>query len=133
MATRTSTHPHFDDRGAVAWQTDFDTALRMARDERKLVFIEYGREQCAQCRTLVQNTIPREEIAGLLREHFVPLAIDCDEAPEEVDELAMKLEGASMLPFVLVVDAQGQFVEGHEGVLEAGALLRMLERLIEAD
>ncbi len=37
-------HPHFDDRGAVAWYTTLADALVVARAEKKKVFIEYGRE-----------------------------------------------------------------------------------------
>jgi hypothetical protein len=37
-------HPHFDDRGTLSWHTSFEDALKQARAEKKLVFIEMGRE-----------------------------------------------------------------------------------------
>lgn len=37
------THPHFNDRGAVQWQTKFAEALAAARREGKYIFIEFGR------------------------------------------------------------------------------------------
>jgi len=37
-------HPHFDDRGTLSWHTRFEDALAQARAEKKLVFIEMGRE-----------------------------------------------------------------------------------------
>ncbi|MFN0009673.1 MAG: hypothetical protein ACKVXR_17400 [Planctomycetota bacterium] len=37
-------HPHFDDRGTMSWHTSFEDALAEARKEKKLVFIEMGRE-----------------------------------------------------------------------------------------
>jgi hypothetical protein len=37
-------HPHFDDRGTLSWHTRFADALAQARVEKKLVFIEMGRE-----------------------------------------------------------------------------------------
>ena len=37
-------HPHFDDRGTMSWHTSFEDALAQARAEKKLVFIEMGRE-----------------------------------------------------------------------------------------
>lgn len=37
-------HPHFDDRGTMWWHTSFEDALAQARAEKKLVFIEMGRE-----------------------------------------------------------------------------------------
>ena len=37
-------HPHFDDRGTLSWETHFDEALARAKREKKIVFIEMGRE-----------------------------------------------------------------------------------------
>ena len=37
-------HPHFDDQGTLSWHTSFEDALAQARKERKLLFIEMGRE-----------------------------------------------------------------------------------------
>jgi hypothetical protein len=38
------THPHFDDQGTLAWHTRFADAIAQAKTEKKLVFIEMGRE-----------------------------------------------------------------------------------------
>ena len=124
-----SSHPHFDDGGVHAWETEFEAAIARAREERKLVFIEMGREQCSQCRALVQNVLTRPEIQGLVRDRYVVLASDCDEPEDEVFDLAHKLEDAMMLPFVLIVDAQGQFIEGSSGAQDPATLKRTLERL----
>jgi hypothetical protein len=37
-------HPHFDDRGTIDWHATFAEAAALARAERKLLFIELGRE-----------------------------------------------------------------------------------------
>jgi thiol:disulfide interchange protein len=124
-----SSHPHFDDGGAHRWETEFEAAIARARAENKLVFIEMGREQCGQCRALVQNVLTREDLRELVEERYVMLASDCDEPEDEVLDLAHKLEDAMMLPFVLIVDAQGQFIEGSSGAQDAGTLKRTLERL----
>lgn len=124
-----SSHPHFDDGGAHPWETQFEAAVARARAERKLVFIEMGREQCSQCRALVQNVLTRPEIRELVDAHYVVLASDCDDPEDEVFDLAHKLEEAMMLPFVLIVDAQGQFIEGSSGAQDPATLKRTLERL----
>jgi thioredoxin-related protein len=129
MQTKNSSHPHFDDKGTLEWHTDLPSALQRAKNEGKLLFIEYGRERCGQCRALVQSVVPRPEIARLLRAHFVALAADCDEAEDAVEALAGQLEDATMLPFVLFTDASGKFLEGSSGGVDAGALQRTLERL----
>lgn len=73
--------------------------------------------------------IPRPDIGPLLREHFVALAADADDAEPEVEELAMKLDGAMMLPFVIFADAEGRFVDGYSGVVTPPFLLRKLREL----
>jgi hypothetical protein len=41
---RESSHPHFDDHGAVRrWHTRLADALAEAKHEGKLIFVEYGR------------------------------------------------------------------------------------------
>ena len=41
----TSTHPHFDDHGALQWYTSMADAKAAAAREGKRIFIEFGREQ----------------------------------------------------------------------------------------
>ena len=38
-----STHPHFNDQGAVQWHTHLAEALAAAQATGKHIFIEYGR------------------------------------------------------------------------------------------
>lgn len=108
-------HPHFDDRGTLDWTTSWREALATAKREKKHVFVELGREACGQCRSLVQTVVPRPDVAPLLQEHFVALAADADDSEREVEKLAMNLEDAMMLPFVLFADADGKFLDGFSG------------------
>lgn len=127
--TEKTSHPHFDDRGTLSWHTKFDDALAQARAEKKLVFIEMGREACGQCRTLVQGVVPRPEIAPLLQEHFVALASDADETEDAVLQLAYRLEDAMMLPFVIFADAEGRFLTGSSGAVNPKGFQSTLENL----
>jgi hypothetical protein len=77
----------------------------------------------------VQGVVPHPEIAPLLRSHFVALASDCDDPEPEVEALAMHLEDATMLPFVLFADAQGRFLRGSSGAVNPLSFKRALEEL----
>lgn len=123
-------HPHFDDRGTLDWHTRWAQALAAAAAQKKLIFVEFGREQCSNCRALVGGVVPHEKVAPLLRQHFVALASDCDEPEDEVIALAEQLPDASMLPFVLFADAQGKFLGGSEGAQSASSFLIQIERLL---
>ena len=128
----TSSHPHFDDRGTLQWHTRFADALAEARTSNKKLFIEFGRELCGQCRSLVEGVVPRPDVAKLLKEHFVALAADADDAEAEVNELADNLQGAMMLPFVIFADSSGRYLDGYSGVVTAPFLLRKLNELVSA-
>jgi thioredoxin-related protein len=125
-------HPHFDDRGTLDWETRYAAALATARSERRILLVELGREACGQCRALVQSVVPRPDVAPLLQERFVALAADADDTEAEVEELAMNLEDATMLPFVLFADADGKFLDGLSGHVNPAVFVATLKRLAGA-
>jgi hypothetical protein len=74
----------------------------------------------------VEALVPRPDVASVLQEGFVALAADCDDPEEEVVDLAKHIEDAYMLPFVMVADAQGQFLGGTSGMQTPEGLLALL-------
>lgn len=122
-------HPHFDDRGTLDWNTRWVDALAQAKREGKRVFVELGREACGSCRSLVQAVVPRPDVSTLLQQHFVALAADADETEPEVEGLALNLEDAMMLPFVLFTDADGRFLEGSSGAQNPANFAAALKRV----
>jgi thioredoxin-related protein len=122
-------HPHFDDRGTLSWFTSWKEAQAQARAEGRMIFVEFGRELCSQCRSLVQGVVPRQDVAPLLRRHFVALAADADRCEAEVLALAEHLPDAEMLPFVLFADAEGRFLDGSSGTVDPQRFVQTLERL----
>lgn len=122
-------HPHFDDRGTLDWHTRWADAVAAARRDRKLIFVDMGRELCSQCRTLVQNVIPHPQVAPVLQERFVALAADADETEPEVQALAEHLEDAYMLPFVVFADPSGKFLGGTSGATNPLSFRRLLDSI----
>ena len=126
-----ASHPHFDDRGTLDWETSWDAALARAQREGKLVFVEMGRAACGNCRTLVQAIVPQASVAKLLRAHFVGYASDADDPEQPVIDLCMEhMADAMMLPFVLFTDAQGRFLAGGQGAVHPTRFEQTLEELV---
>ncbi len=75
----------------------------------------------------MQAVIPRPDIAPLLQEGFVALAGDVDEPGPEIQRLMFRLEGAMMLPFVIVADAEGGYLDGFSGAVAPERLKSLLE------
>jgi len=124
-------HPPFDDRGTLDWHVRYSEALLAARRERKLLFVEFGRELCGNCRALVQGVVPHPEVAPLLQAHFVALASDCDDPEDGVLALAEHMPDAMALPFAIFADAEGRFLGGSEGAQSASGFKSLLAGVLE--
>ena len=77
----------------------------------------------------MQGAIPHPKVATRLAAHFVGVAADADGDDQRVLALAMKIEDASMLPFVIFTDDQGKFQTGYAGVGTAPRMVRALDDL----
>lgn len=82
------------------------------------------------CRSLVQAIVPRPDVAPLLQERFVALAGDADEPEPQVHRLVFKIPNATMLPFVLIADAEGKYVAGKAGAQDPAAFKQWLESAV---
>jgi len=76
----------------------------------------------------VQAVLPRPDVAPLLQKSYVALAADVDLPESEVHRLLFKLRNASMLPIVIVADAQGNLLEGLSGVSDPARIRALLEK-----
>ncbi len=81
----------------------------------------------------MQGVIPQADVARLLQGHFVALSSDID-APEAelIDLAATNMPDAMMLPFVMLLDAEGQFLAGSHGAVHPKRLQEALQGLIDA-
>ena len=71
--------------------------------------------------------MPRPDVAPILKEHFVAVAGDADEPQPGVHELLFKLPNATMLPIVVLADAEGEFLGGGSGGFEPARLQGLLQ------
>lgn len=80
----------------------------------------------------MQGVIPQADVARLLQEHFVALSSDID-APEAelIDLVATNMPDAMMLPFVLLLDAEGQFLASSHGAVHPRSFQEVLQGLVD--
>src|SRR5262245_59457218 len=119
-----SSHPYFDDQGTLSWSTTLDAAVSAARASDRLVFIEYGRRECGNCRTLVQYILPATGVRNRVAAAGVGLAADGDDPDPRVEAIfARGLGNARMLPFVGIVTPELQWITGWAGSVGADEVL----------
>jgi hypothetical protein len=112
-------HPYFDDKGTLAWYCDLTAAQAAGRASGKLLFIEYGRRACCNCRTLVSRVLPAPAVKSRMAASCIGLAADCDEPDPRVEAVFRRsMPDASLLPFVAVVSPDLEYVTGWQGAIE---------------
>ena len=80
----------------------------------------------------MQAVIPRPDVAPKLQSDYIALAGDADEPEAEVHQLLFKLKNASMLPIVILADAEGNFLTGAAGSIDAERLGKLFGQADEA-
>jgi len=105
--------------------TDLSAALEKAKAEKKLLFIEYGREACGNCQALKQYI--KSHTLSIPKSQFVYADLDCDAPAVSKPFHAMFKVQGNTLPFVVITDSEGKQLASKTGygtVLEYQKLLR---------
>jgi hypothetical protein len=121
-------HPLFDDQGTLDWYTSLDAARAAAEAQGKLIFIEAGRRECGNCRTLVAQVLPSRSVRARIGAVAVGLADDIDASDPRVEAIfAQGLGQANMLPFAGFVTPSLRWVTGWSGWCDEGACCAHLQ------
>ena len=78
----------------------------------------------------MQALVPRPDIAPILQENFVAVAAEVDDPIPELHALILQLPSAQMLPFVVITDAEGRYLDGHAGALAPDQLRELLQGVL---
>lgn len=125
-----SNHPHFNDNGALRWSTKLADAQRAALAANRIIFVEYGRKGCVNCRQLCVDVLTNAKIRPRIQALAVGLAADCDKPESEVEKLIKdNLPGAQILPFAGFFTPELQWIAGWTGSTNADALLKVLDEV----
>ena len=119
-------HPYFLDRHAVAWHTRLGEGRAAATAAGRHLFVLYSRPGCEASRALVEKIIVKDEIAEVLREHFVCVASDARDPEGEVTTLLKALPKQEPTPLCIYLASDGRLLHSTAGGRPAAVLLRDL-------
>ncbi|HEV2688220.1 MAG TPA: thioredoxin family protein, partial [Bryobacteraceae bacterium] len=104
---------------APVWMKDqYKEALAKARQENKLLFINFTGHACTNCHWMKQNMFPRPEVAALLKD-FVLLDLftdGTDQASEDNQQLEEKRFGTVALPYYAILDPDEKTIATFPGL-----------------
>lgn len=104
--------------------TTIEDALKQAKEGKKFLFIQYGREACGNCRHL-RDLIGAGKVV-LSKNKYVYADVNCDDrATSAAFREKFKVDGAT-LPFVVVTDSEGRQLASRSGFGDAKVYAALL-------
>jgi thiol:disulfide interchange protein DsbD len=113
----------------LSWHTDLGSALAQARQERKLVFVDFTGYTCTNCRWMEANIFTLPDVYASLQKYVrLQLYTDGDGKQYEENQAYQKEKfGTVALPLYAVLDAQGNKLATFPGMTrDAAEFVRFL-------
>lgn len=107
----------------------FDEGLAAAKQEGKLVFIDFFTTWCGPCKMMSAKTFPQKEVGDFMNAKFIPMKMD---AENEGLELAKKF-GVKAYPTYVVIDADGKEVAKFSGYMDGPKFIDKVSAAIDPE
>ncbi|MCE1228847.1 MAG: thioredoxin family protein [Firmicutes bacterium] len=107
----------------VTWEHDLAAALKRAKAEKKLVFVDIWAEWCPPCQHLKTKVFPTAEAQKALAA-YVPVALMTETKDRNVQPAAMAAAEkyrVEAYPTLLILDSDGKEVRRQTGAFRTGA------------
>lgn len=99
----------------------FDDAVSQAKQESKIVLVDYTASWCGPCKKMERDTWPNADVEAWVKEHAVAIQVDVDE-----DRALAGRHGINAMP-TMIAFRDGEEVARHVGYLDASGLLEWLK------
>jgi len=106
-------------QGIMFHKGTFEEAQQLAKEQNKLIFIDFHTVWCGPCKMLANNVFPQPEVGAYFNERFVNCKLD---AEKEGRELAKKYN-VSSYPSLVFVNDGGEMIHKVSGVVSAETLI----------
>lgn len=106
---------------------NWEKILKMAKKEKKMVFVDCYTSWCGPCKMLAKNVFTQDSVADFYNKHFVCVKIDMEKG--EGVQLAKQYE-VGAYPTLLYIDATGKQIHGVTGYMQPSELIRSGEKAL---
>jgi thiol:disulfide interchange protein len=111
---------HVNDKGIKFSDPNWSVALKEARSQNKLIFLDAYASWCGPCKLLKKNTFTNEEAGAFFNKNFINVAFDM----EKGDGLALADKFAvTAYPTLIIADASGNIITYTQGYINPKQLI----------
>lgn len=111
--------------GEIAWETRPQQALERAAQTARPVVVDFWAVWCVPCQVMDETTYVDPRVIEALG-RVVPLKVDAD-----ANEILVARYDIDAFPTLLVLDGEGREIARRRGLVEADALLEMIEAVLD--
>lgn len=104
------------------WMTSFKDAKKLSVATNKLILIDFWATWCGPCKRMESDTWNKPEVEEILNA-YIPLKIDIDVFRKISDKYS-----ANTIPYILIVDANGEVVYDEKGYKDKNQMLKVLKK-----
>jgi thioredoxin-related protein len=106
------------------WLENYGEALKRAREENKPILAIVMRQSCPYCQMLLNQTLPTKAIDTKIINEFIPLMLDTEENPAEVEKSRLR---ANAVPASYVLLPNGELRSTRIGYAPPMEFMRFLQ------
>lgn len=119
--------PSISSEGINFQDISFQAALKKAKKEKKLIFVDAYAEWCGPCKWMEANTFREKEVGDAFNKKFINLKIDMEKG--EGPELARKYN-VRAYPTLMLINGDGKVVKRILGAKKKGQLLSEVQEYL---
>jgi len=122
------TPPEKEIKGVDFLNAKFDDALQSAKDNEKVIMIDFYTDWCGWCKVLDQKVYTNENVGKYLNEKCINLKIN---AEKDEGVILAKKYTVSSYPTIIFLDGEGQELDRIAGFMPAENFLQKSKEIIE--
>ena len=118
----------YSDTGIQFTSISFEEALKLAKKEKKNIFLDAYASWCGPCKMLKKNIFTQKEVGDFYNSNFINMAIDMEQG--EGPKLAQKYK-VQAYPTLLFINHKGEVVGSAIGYHQAEELIGVGKKYVK--
>lgn len=118
----------YSDTGIQFTSISFEEALKLAKKEKKNIFLDAYASWCGPCKMLKKNIFTQKEVGDFYNSNFINMAIDMEQG--EGPKLAQKYK-VQAYPTLLFINHKGEVVGSALGYHQADEIIALGKKYVK--